>query len=313
MKQAKTPPCNRQWIHCLDLSYGFHCFILGLLLVTSCRKEPVPPSPDDTGLFSACVIAGTPSSLELVTFNAGGFPKEGYTSISTLAALILTLDPDVVALQEVKSQADFDRLVKLLTGWIGFFNPVNNDEWNLAYLLKTAEAEMVPQSENLLFREDKTAFPRAPYEIKVKHLLSGKEFRLVNLHLKCCGGQENESSRLSASIKLKRYADTSWPDERVIILGDFNDEISSGTESENPFLNFVKDPASYIFADMAIAKGSPLWWSYPSYPSHIDHILVTNEVVPAIDTCMVVKAAPCYPDYSLHLSDHRPVVLVLKY
>jgi endonuclease/exonuclease/phosphatase family metal-dependent hydrolase len=282
-------------------------------MLTSCREEPAPPSPDDTGLFAACIIPGTQSSLDIVTFNVEGFPKAGYTSITALAALLKTMDPDVVALQEVASKADFDRLVKLMPGWKGYLNPTNNDEWNLAYLLKSSEIEMISSSEILLFKDDIGAFPRAPYEIKIKHTPSGKDIYLINIHLKCCSGIENENSRKSASEKLKNYLDITRPGDRVIVLGDFNDEISASTESENPFLNFVKDPAGYSFADMAIAKGSPLWWSYPGFPSHIDHILISNELVPSIDTCMVVKVAPCYPDYSLHLSDHRPVELILKY
>jgi endonuclease/exonuclease/phosphatase family metal-dependent hydrolase len=292
---------------------GRHLFLIYALVflyavpLSSCRKEPSPPSPDDTGLFSACVIPGTPTSLDIVTFNVEGFPKAGYASVTTLAALIKTMDPDVVALQEVASEADFNRLVKLMNGWSGYFNPVNNDQWNLAYLFKLAETEVVSASETLLFKDDSWAFPRAPYEIKVLHKSSAKEFYLINLHLKCCEGSDNENSRKSASEKLKTYLDASRGSDRVIILGDFNDQISAATAGDNPYLNFVNDPVRYSFADMAIAKGSALWWSYPSYPSHIDHILVTNELFSSLDTTMVIKASPCYPDYEAILSDHRPV------
>jgi endonuclease/exonuclease/phosphatase family metal-dependent hydrolase len=293
--------------HHTGIRYGLFFFISIWLVITSCRKEPVPPSPDDTGLFSACVIPGTSASFDLITFNVEGFPKAGYTSITTLAALIKTLEVDLVALQEVKSKADFERLIKLMPGWIGFMNPVNNDEWNLAYLFKSSEIEVMASSEKLLFGDDIVNFPRAPYEIQVEHKPSGKDICLINIHLKCCSGADNENSRRNASVKLKNYLDISRKNDRVIVLGDFNDEISASTESENPFLNFVKDPAGYNFADMVIAKGTPLWWSYPSFPSHIDHILISNELSSSLDTCMVVKAAPCYPDYSSHLSDHRPV------
>jgi len=213
----------------------------------------------------------------------------------------------VVAFQEVASEADFNRLVKLMSGWSGYFNPVNNDQWNLAYLFKTSEIEVIASSEKLLFTDDTWAFPRAPYEIKVKYKPSAREFYLINLHLKCCSGSDNENSRKNASLKLKSFLDTSQPKDAVVVLGDYNDEISSSAESENPFLNFINDPAGYTFADMAIAKGSPLYWSYPSYPSHIDHILITNELFSSVDTTMVIKASPCYPDYEANISDHRPV------
>ncbi len=97
------------------------------------------------------------------------------------------------------------------------------------------------------------------------------------------------------------------------MLGDYNDEISSDYPSENPFLNFINDPEEYLFADMKIAKGSELWWSYPSWPSHIDHILITDELVSHVDTTMVVKASPCYPDYNEVLSDHRPEMIRIKF
>ncbi|MDM8003921.1 MAG: endonuclease/exonuclease/phosphatase family protein [Bacteroidota bacterium] len=273
----------------------------------SCRRVPDPPSPDDTGIFAACVTPGTSSTLDIVSFNVEGFPKAGYTSVTALSALIKTINPDVVALQEVASQADFNRLVKLMPGWSGVFYPVSNDEWNLAYLVKDSEIEIIPGTVRTLFEDDSRAFPRPPFEIKVKHRGSGKEILLINLHLKCCGGAENESSRRSASQKLKDYLDLQRPYEAVVILGDYNDEISSASAEENPFINFIVDASGYRFADMAIAKGSQLWWSYPSWPSHIDHILVTDELFPAIDTTVVLKVSPCYPDYNEVLSDHRPL------
>ena len=278
----------------------------------SCRKEPLPPSPSDDSLFSACVTPGTSTTFEIVTFNAGGFPGNGYTSVTALASFIKSINPDVVALQEIASEADFNRMIKLLPGWAGYFNPINNDQWNLAYLVKASEAEVITSSGKLLFPEDTWAFPRAPHEIKVRYKPSGNAYYLINLHLKCCGGTDNENSRKSASQKLKNYIDTSRSKDAVVVLGDFNDEITSDSASDNPFLNFINDPSGFTFADMEIAKGSQLWWSYPSYPSHIDHILVTNEITASIKTVSVIKASPCYPDSETNLSEHRPLEIVIK-
>ncbi|MCJ7821360.1 MAG: endonuclease/exonuclease/phosphatase family protein [Bacteroidales bacterium] len=281
--------------------------LLLIINISSCRKAPEPPSPDDTSLFAACVIPGTPQSLDIISFNVEGFPKDGYNSIAAVAALIKTIDPDIVALQEVTTEGDFDRLVKLMPGWSGAFYPIDNDLWNLAYIFKNDEIEVYTQSTRLLFDDDSYAFPRPPFEVKVKYKPSSTDLFLINLHLKCCGGSDNENRRLSASVQLKEYLDASRSGDAVVILGDFNDEIGSTADSENPFLNFINDPSDYSFADMAIAKGSALWWSYPSYPSHIDHILVTNELSGSIDTTVVIKASPCYPQYNTVISDHRPV------
>ncbi len=283
-------------------------FILALATTAiSCRRIPDPPSPDDASLFAACVIPGSSATIDIMTFNVQGFPMAGYTSVTALSALVKAIDPDAVALQEVASQADFNRLVKLMPGWTGAFYPIDNDDWNLAYLVKNAEMEIIPGSARTLFEDDSYAFPRPPFEIMIRHKASGRELLLINLHLKCCGGSDNESRRRSASQQLKDYLDRQRADDAVVMLGDYNDEITSASATENPFLNFIDDPSGYSFADMAIAAGSQLWWSYPSWPSHIDHILVTNELFADIDTTVVIKASPCYPDYSEVLSDHRPV------
>lgn len=281
--------------------------ILVMTGFASCRKEPLPPSPEDQELFSACLIPGTPATLDIFTFNVQGFPKNGYTSVSALASLIKAMDADVVAFQEVASEADFDRMMNLLPGWTGKFYKIDNDLWNLAYVFKNSETEIYDASERLLFQEDNRAFPRPPFEISIRHKPLNLPVTLINLHLKCCGGEDNEKRRREASVKLKEYIDQSKPDENVVVLGDFNDEITSADASENPFLNFIEDHENYWFADSEIAAGSALWWSYPSYPSHIDHILITNELVPMTDTTLVVKVSPCYPGYNSNISDHRPV------
>ncbi|MCU0376786.1 MAG: endonuclease/exonuclease/phosphatase family protein [Bacteroidales bacterium] len=293
----------------MNRGLAFGTAVLLIINVSSCRKVPDPPSPDDTTLFAACIIPGTSTSLDIVTFNVEGFPKAGYTSVTALAALLKTIDPDAVALQEVASEADFNRLVKLMPGWTGIFYPIDNDDWNLAYLFKNSEIEVSQGSAGILFEDDFFAFPRPPFEIMVSHKPSGTDLYLINLHLKCCGGTDNESSRRSASRQLKEYLDVQRSEDAVVMLGDYNDEIASENEGENPFLNFINDPEGYLFSDLAIAKGSALWWSYPSWPSHLDHILITDELSRNIDTTMVVKASPCYPDYAEVLSDHRPVMV----
>jgi hypothetical protein len=72
-----------------------------------------------------------------------------------------------------------------------------------------------------------------------------------------------------------------------------------------------------MFADMDLALGSSSGWSYPSWPSHIDHILITNElvsdllqpetVVESIDIASHLTGG--WSMYDSNISDHRPVVM----
>lgn len=277
------------------------------ILPSGCRTTSEPPNPEDSDIFVGCIpYPGTAQSLDIVTFNIETFPINGYKSVIAVANLLKTINADVYALQEVASEAGFNQLIDLMPGYAGIFYLINNSDWNLAYIYKVSEISIYNASTRLLFT-DSQYFPRPPFEIKVRHSPTNLDLYLINNHLKCCGGSENETSRRIASEMLKEYADNSRKEDALVILGDLNDEISSLSAGENPFLNFINDPADYRFADMDIALGSQLWWSYPSYPSHIDHILISDELFGKVDTTLVYKAAPCYSDYSVFISDHRPV------
>jgi endonuclease/exonuclease/phosphatase family metal-dependent hydrolase len=281
--------------------------IILLSIPASCRKAAEPPLPEDPSVFVPCIAyPGTNQSLDIVSFNVETFPINGYNSVIMVASLLNTINGDVYALQEVASESGFNQLVKLMPGYTGLFYLINEDEWNLAYLFKSSEITVDASAIRLLFT-DSQYFPRPPFEVKIHHIPTNSDLFIINNHLKCCGGADNETSRRNASEMLKDYIDTSRPNDAVVVLGDLNDEITGTTSDENPFLNFINDPADFRFADMSIAKGSQLWWSYPSYPSHIDHILITNELFDRVDTTLVYKAAPCYSDYSNYISDHRPV------
>jgi endonuclease/exonuclease/phosphatase family metal-dependent hydrolase len=286
--------------------------IVILSIPAGCRKTPEPPSPDITVNFGPCVSGGSPSRFEIVSFNLEGFPKAGSPTILAVRDLIRVMDPDVIALQEMTDISDFNNLLKELPGWDGRFYPLNNDEWNLAYLFKASEVTIDDLKTKTILGPDDYAFPRPPFEIFVRHKTLNISAYLINVHLKCCGGSDNEARRRDASEKLESYVTSSHPDDPVIILGDYNDEISVNNTLNNVFYNFISSPLDYQFTDMKIANGSLLWWSYPTYPSHIDHILVTNELFSNIDTTMVIKSEPCYPDYFDNISDHRPVELILK-
>jgi len=280
---------------------------IALVIPPSCRKAAEPPLPEDSSAFLACIpYPGTDQSLDIVSFNVETFPISGYNSVIMIASLLNTIDADVYALQEVATESGFNQLLKLMPGYSGLFYLINNSEWNLAYLFKNSEITVDASATRLLFT-DSQYFPRPPFEVKIHHIPTNSDLYIINNHLKCCSGTDNETSRRNASEMMKDYIDTSRPNDAVIVLGDFNDEITGTSSDDNPFLNFINDPTDYRFEDMSIARGSQLWWSYPSYPSHIDHILVTNELFSRVDTTIVYKASPCYSDYSKYISDHRPV------
>jgi endonuclease/exonuclease/phosphatase family metal-dependent hydrolase len=291
-----------------------YLFILALLLIVSgCKKSNISPDNDPTIIdFSSCVTGSSESTFEIVTFNVAGFPKNGLETIGVVANLISEMDVDIIALQEVASKSYFEELDNLLTQYSGIFYPIDNDLWNLAFLYKESEITIDNLQSKIIFESDFSAFPRPPFEIAVSHSSTGLNMIIINNHLKCCGGADNEDRRRDASNKLHTYVMETYPNNPVIILGDLNDIIDGQTEEDNVFWSFVNDPDNFKFSDTLIASGPSEWWSYPSWPSHIDHIIVTNELFSRVDTSSVFRPDLCFPNYPYTISDHRPVYTIFR-
>jgi len=281
-----------------------------VLIMVSCRKKPSNGNEEID--FSECVISGSANTFDIITFNIQEYPRYDEETAEVVAELIKGMNVDIIALQEISSEAEFDKLVKRLIGWEGEYYPINNSVWNLAFLYKVSEISLNETESKIIFKDDYWSFPRPPFEIHVTHIPTGIDAIMINNHLKCCEGTENEDRRRSATDSLHKYISNNYPDEPVIVLGDLNDEINGTTYETNVFWTMVDDPDNFMFTDMTIARGSVAWWSYPSWPSHIDHICVTDELYSNIDTTFVNRPDQCYTDYQEVISDHRPVYLRLK-
>ncbi|MBS0001347.1 MAG: endonuclease/exonuclease/phosphatase family protein [Cyclobacteriaceae bacterium] len=280
-----------------------------MYLLYSCGEVAMPDGTDRYALdIGDCLVETGPSTFEIVTWNVREFPLLGEITIVALADIIRRADPDLIAFQEIVSEEDLESLTNLLQGWQAVILEVS--DLNPAFLYKTSEVTLIGQPVSL-FENEPEAFPRPPLLISVEHH-SGIRMFLINIHLKCCSGSENESRRRMAGILLKSYVDEKLPAEKVLILGDFNDEIDAPGQPENVFYDFLADSLNYRFLDMGIARGNPELWSYPSWPSHIDHFLATDELFAEDLKTEVFAFDRCDAAYLDWISDHRPVMLRFK-
>lgn len=279
-----------------------------LYLLYSCVEVAVPDGKDRYALdIGDCLFETGPSTFEIITWNVRDFPLLGEATIVALADIIRRADPDLIAFQEIVSEEDIESLINLLPGWQAVFRMVS--DLNPAFLYKTSEVTLIGQPVSL-FTNESEAFPRPPLLISVEHH-SGIRMFLINIHLKCCSGSENESRRRTAGILLKSFVDEKMPSEKVLILGDFNDEIDTA-QPLNVFYDFLIDSMNYRFLDMGIARGNPELWSYPLWPSHIDHFLATNELFGGQPVPEILAFDRCDTTYFTLISDHRPMMLRIK-
>jgi hypothetical protein len=154
--------------------------------------------------------------------------------------------------------------------------------------------------------------------------IESEVYYFVNVHLKCCGDgvlnasdtSDEEYRRKKAMELIEEYIEINWSNKNVVVLGDFNDLIQD-SEQNNIFQSIIDQPLFYRFADYDISFNESQNWSFPSWPSDLDHILVTNELFDELQHgSTIVKTilidnyfANGFNGYDNCISDHRPVGL----
>lgn len=289
-------------------------------LLFSCADEPSSadltpnPSLEVTYELEGCPLMVGDDQLDLMTWNIEQFPKSALT-VELVSDIIDHYNLDIIALQEITSVSMLEMLAAELTDWQAIAVPYNGSDLMLGYLYKTSEVVLNANPNQLYEAQTEmndfafTAF-RRPLHINVTHRSTGLTVDLINIHLKCCDGSEDR--RRTATTLLKDYIDRELPNENVVVLGDYNDDI---IDDDNVFQAWIDDPQHYYFSTMPTAQGLSTEWSYPSFPSQIDHILITNELFGNEINAGVLTIDRCFDNvalYDLHISDHRPAFLHLR-
>ena len=265
---------------------------------------------------------GTDETFEVMTWNIEWFPKNNQITVDYVTQIIQALDVDILAIQEVDDTDMFNQMLNGLPDYTGYLV----SEWfaGLAYIYKTDIIEINDIYEIYTTSPYWSAFPRSPMVMDLNFM--GENIFIINNHFKCCGDGimnlddlgDEETRRYTASNLLKEYIDNNLPNKNVIVLGDLNDILTDALEN-NVFQMIINDSENYLFADMEIAEGSSTDWSYPTWPSHLDHILITNELFDELDNSDIqtIKIDEYidggWSEYDQNISDHRPVALKLDF
>ena len=266
---------------------------------------------------------GTDESFEVVTWNIERFPKNGQTSIDYVARIIKAIDADVYAIQEVDNINSFNDLLDALPDYEGY---LDSDKFRgLAYIYKNSTVDINSVYEIYNSSSYSRPFPRYPMVMDFDY--KGERMIIINNHFKCCGDSllddsnewDEETRRNQASVLLEEYIDTNFTDLNVMLVGDLND-ILTDRDEHNVFKIFLDNSDTYTFVDTEISEGASSGWSFPNWPSHLDHILITNELFDEYeqeDTVVeVLKLEEYIPGgwnaYDANITDHRPVALKFK-
>ena len=316
-------------------------------------------SDSDGGALDIDISDSPCATLSLMTWNLENFPKSGLETINHVSTTINEYQPDIIALQEMPTDINHEG-ISLLEEALPDYNFIlgTNSFASLAFLYRENSLIEYIDYFNMLESINISEFKdididyillRNPLTLHIKW--HDNDLYIINNHFKCCGDGliqmellfecdedeeryfsfdscaancnsgdcfdtfDEEYRRLLASQFFQQYTDT---DQNVIILGDLNDELTDH-DSTNVFLDLLEDE-NFIFADMNIAEGHHDYWSYPGYPSHIDHILLTTPLENSFNNLhSSIKVLPVdlnfmnWDQYDFLVSDHRPVLLKLAY
>ena len=261
---------------------------------------------------------GDDNSLDVATWNIEWFPKNGQITIDYVTEIINLLDLDIIAIQEVDDTTMFDQMLDALPAYTGYYE----SSWfaGLAYIYKTGLVEINDIYEIYTTSPYWNAFPRSPMVMDINFM--GENYFIINNHFKCCGDglidfddtSDEENRRYAAINLIKEYIDNNLSDNNVIVLGDLNDNIAEAPPN-NVFQEVLNDSTDYLFADLEISQGTSSEWSFPNWPSHLDHILITNELFNGLNNSEVqtIKIDEYldggWNEYDQNISNHRPVAI----
>lgn len=269
------------------------------------------------------IAFGTDATFDLATWNLKEFPYNGNATLDHLANLIPQLKLELIAFQEINNYAPMEALDLMLPDYAAYIYDATSS-YRLAYIYDQRSVSVT--SVYTIFNDESNPFPRPPFVMQLSW--RGQEIYVINNHLKAYGDNiidpnddwDEERRRQLACEMLESYIAENLSDKQVIVVGDFNDEIQEAPES-NVFTAFLDKEDEYLFTTMSIAQNISFSnASYPSWPSHIDHILITNELFAPFEasgsycrTIIIENAMGSWQNYSANVSDHRPVGLRLKF
>jgi hypothetical protein len=293
-----------------------------LILVMSCGTNTNitgPDVPDSIGM-----AFGTDSTFDVITWNIENYPKHDPETTDLLKILLPALKVECVAIQEVNSSYALYTLVSDVPGWSYKISGAGDTQTAVLYNTQTVQVD----SFATIFSGLSNPFPRPPLLVKLHW--QDQEIILISMHLKAYGDDvinnanpnDEEVRRQYACQLLDQYIEAYFPDAKVIVVGDMNDQIQEPATT-NVFMSFINKPQEYSFADMSIAQHlTSQNCSYPNYSSHLDHILITNELFDAYAaSSSYVKTLQIehyitpggWSSYENLISDHRPVGARFKF
>ncbi|WAM26249.1 putative Ig domain-containing protein [Myxococcus sp. NMCA1] len=254
----------------------------------------------------------------------GGTPDD--LQIAHARDIIRDSGANVWGLVEMVDAADFATLKEQLPGFNGFLaNDTSFVPNGTAYYSNSEQKPGILYDSTLTLQEAQLILTanaadfggRPPLRVNFTTTVQGVSTQLVVIvvHLKAFDNETAYGQRQRSSAALKSYLDTSLPTERVLVIGDWNDDVdqsitrgSDGGYLPTPFAPFVADTQRYTFITEPLSRLGQR--TTVDYRDAIDHTLASNEMATNYlpGSVEILRPDGWLPNYGNIVSDHYPVI-----
>jgi len=261
-------------------------------------------------------------TFDVVTWNIEWFgdedrgPNDTERQYNYVMSVILNLQPDLLAVQEIANRDQFRRLIGDLDGYSGFITNYSQPQ-QVGFIYNTETVDSL--FSNLVDSDNgQSSYAwagRFPLEFVVQARVgnSSRIIYAVAIHAKAeDSNQESYNRRVTASRDIKAYFDQSvTPHSALIFLGDYNDDVIRsihGTFFDSPYKNFLDSPDYTIVTEPLSRRAAESWKRGTRTGSMIDHITINHHLHDYwLQGSEMVHVPDYISDFSNTTSDHRPV------
>jgi len=273
---------------------------------------------------------GAAHTLDIASWNLAWFgatgngPRDEALQREHIRAVIAAADMDIWGVVEVVSPSAFAALIAQLPGYAGllandasvldgtaYYGDFRNAEQKPGLVYKRGLAS-VRDARVVLTHSERDFAGRPPLQVRLRVTQAGhsEDLVVIVVHAKCCSDARSFERRRRAASALKAYLDTTFPTQKVWVIGDFNDDLdtSISAPSASPYAAFLADTARYSFPSVALTRARSA--STTGYPDTIDHHLVTDEAAATYlaGSAEVLRVDRYIANYAETTSDHFPVL-----
>lgn len=288
-------------------------FILGLLSIFVFNTTPsTAQSPKDT--------------LDVVTWNLHDFGGDSAVKnqVGNIKTVMDKMNADFYACEEVVNIDSFKKLGQSLLGDFGYnyahyggginvtdtTSPYYPSSLKYGFLYRKSMFGNI--SVRPLMQGSNTAamnfYGRFPYSIQCEVLGNDSNWypiHFVIIHAACCPDDNACARKTNGARELKDSLDQYYPADRLIVLGDFNDDLdtticTNGTKST--YAHWLQDTSHYDPITLPFSRKNI--GSFIGYNNMIDHMIISEELKPNF----VPNSVQIFKSYTwANTSDHHPV------